>query len=146
VLCVEKVYHNKKKQRQTRRLDKSRAKCWVCGKLGHFARDLHTEEVKSARSAVRSVSALISDLRQEEGALVLGSEAAYIDSKAETDSDHPDDNSSEVEGEAVHVNQVSAKLDEELWGDRARTEFNKSISDDAYDLAFIGIHSFSAYM
>jgi hypothetical protein len=44
------------------------------------------------------------------------------------------------------VNQVSAKLDEEPWGDRVRTEFNESISEDAYDLAFIGIHSFSAYM
>jgi hypothetical protein len=71
VLCVENVYHNKKKQRQTRRLDKSRAKCWVCGKLGHFARDMNTdEEVKSARSAGRTVSAIISDLRQEEAAVV----------------------------------------------------------------------------
>jgi hypothetical protein len=108
---------------------------------------MHTEEeVKSARSAGRHVSAFISDLRQEEVALVLASEAASIDSKAEADSDHPDDNSSEVEGEAAHVNLVSAKLDEEPWGDSARTEFNESITADAYDHAFIGVHSFSAYM
>jgi hypothetical protein len=87
---------------------------------------MHTEEeVKSARSAGRNVSAFISDLRQEEAALVLASEAAYIDSKAEADSDHPDDNSSEVEGEAAHVNLVSAKLDEEPWGDSARTEIQR---------------------
>jgi hypothetical protein len=76
----------------------------------------------------------------------LASEAAYIDSKAEPVSDHQDDNSSEVEGEAAHVNLVSAKLDEEPWGNRARTEFNESITADAYERAFIGVHSFSAYM
>jgi hypothetical protein len=147
VLYVENVYRNKKKQRQTRRLDKSKAKCWVCGKIGHFARDMHTEEeIKSACSAGRNVSACISDLRQEDATLVLASEATYIDSKAEADSDHPDDNSSEVEGEAAHVNLVSAKLDEEPWVNSARREFNESITADAYDHAFIGVHSFSAYM
>jgi hypothetical protein len=56
---------------------------------------------------VRTTSAFISDLRQEEAALCLASEAAaYIDSEAEPASEHHDDIPIEVVGDASHVNLV----------------------------------------